>query len=172
MFPSHLLRAPGGAPFFPEVARWVLLVLAFCLIPGVFAAEDVVIRRVDDSDFSAVREALVEAIEAEGLVVGAALPIDAMLARTAGDLGRGASPFARAEVVQFCSSVLAWELLAEDATQIALCPLSITVFTLVAEPGQVTLAYRAPGRATAGRGKAENLLRRLVDRSSELARWR
>lgn len=172
MFTSHLLRAPRGAPIFIGIARWVLLALAFCLIPGVFAAEDVFIRRIAGSDFSTVHEALVEAIEAEGLVVGTVLPVDAMLARTAGDLGRGASPFARAEIVQFCSSVLAWELLDEDVTQIALCPLSITVMTLAAEPGQVVLAYRAPGRASPGRIRAENLLRRLVDRSSDSARFR
>ena len=172
MFIAQLLRAPRGAPDFLDIARRLLQLLATCLLPGLVAAEEGVTRRLVIGDFSNVREALVEAIEAEGLVVGAVLPIDAMLARTAGDLGRGASPFARVEVVQFCSSALAWELLAEDAVQIALCPLSITVYALAAEPGQVTLAYRRPGRATPGRIRAENLLHRLVDRSGELARWR
>jgi len=172
MFSSHLFRGLLGAPFFLELVRWLLVALAFCLIPGVFAAEDVASTVVVGSDFQSTREALGEAIEAEGLVVSAIIPFNGMLARTAGDLARAASPFAHAEIVQFCSAALAWQLLEEAAAQIALCPLAISVFTTVAEPGRVVLAYRSPGQGTAGRLKAENLLRRLVQRSAELARLR
>lgn len=54
------------------------------MIPDVFAGGDVVRRQLAGADFASAREALVEAIEAEGLVVGAVLPINEMLARTAG----------------------------------------------------------------------------------------
>lgn len=172
MFSSHLFRGLLRAPFFLELLRWLLAALAFCLIPGVFAAEDVRTQVVIGSDFSSTREALVEAIEAEGLVVSAVIPYSGMLARTAGDLGRAASPFAQAEIVQFCSAALAWQLLDEDAAQIALCPLAISVYTTTAEPDRAVLVYRSPGQSTAGRVKAENLLRRLVERSAELARLR
>lgn len=172
MFSSHLFRGLFGAPFFLELLRWLLVALAFCLIPGVFAAEDVSRTEVVGSDFPSTREALVEAIEAEGLVVSAVIPFNGMLARTAGDLARPASPFAQAEIIQFCSATLAWQLLEEDAAQIALCPLAISVFSTRAEPAKVVLAYRSPGQATAGRVKAESLLRRLVQRSAELARLR
>lgn len=168
----NLLQAPSGAPFFLEIVRWVLMAAAFCLIPGVFAAEDVSATVVVGSDFSSAREALVEAIEAEGLVVSAIIPFNAMLARTARDLAHGASPFANAEIVQFCSSLLAWQLLEEDVTQLALCPLSISIFMTTAEPGKVILAYRSPGQATAARIKAEKLLQKLLKRGAELARLR
>lgn len=172
MFSSHLFRGLFGAPFFLGLLRWLLIALAFSLIPGVFAADDVRSQMVVGSDFAATREALVEAIEAEGLVVSAIIPFNAMLARTAGDLARPASPFAQAEIVQFCSAALAWQLLEEAAAQIALCPLAISIFTTTAEPERVVLAYRSPGQATAGRGRAEQLLQRLTGRAAELARLR
>ena len=171
--PSYLLLlAPFGAPFFLRSAPCLLLGLACCLGSPALAADDVATKVVADSDFQATHEAVVEAIEAEGLVVSAVIPFNQMLARTAGDLGKAASPFAGAEIVQFCSSQLAWQLLEEDVSQIGLCPLSIAVYTTSAEPARVVLAWRGPGQGSAGRGRAEKLLRRLVDRAAELARLR
>ncbi len=147
---------------------------AICLVSGAFAAEDIVTRPIIGSDFQSASEALIEAIEAEGLVVSAKIPFNAMLERTAGAVSRQASPFANVQIVQFCSSLLAWQLLEEEAAQIALCPLSMTLYEMGGDraKGEIYLAYRSPGQATAGRMKAEKLLQRLVDRSAELARWR
>ena len=172
MFSSHLFNESCWAPFIFEFLRWSVAALAFCLIPQAFAAEDVCSQVVVGSDYRSTREALVEAIEAEGLVVSAIVPFNSMLTRTAGDLARPASPFAHAEIVQFCSATLAWQLREEEVAQMALCPLAISVFATAAEPGQVVLAYRSPGQATAGRIKAESLLRRLVQRSVKLTRLR
>jgi len=167
-----LFRVPSGAPFFLEIARWLLVAFAFSLVPRAFAADDVAVTTLVASDFSSAHEALVEAIEAEGLVIGAIVPFNDMLARTASNLGRSGSPFAAAEIIQFCSSALAWQLLDEDMSQMALCPLSVAIYVMVAEPGRVVLAYRAPGGATAGRKRADVLLRRLVERAAALSRLR
>lgn len=169
---SLLFLAPCGAPVFLRSARCLLLGLACCLGLPALAADDVATKVVAGSDFAATREALVEAVEAEGLVVSAVIPFNQMLARTAGDLAKSASPFAGAEIVQFCSSQLAWQLLEEEVSQIALCPLSIAVYTTAAEPAKVVLAWRLPGQGSAGRERAEKLLRKLVDRAAELARLR
>ena len=156
----------------PLFFRLVCCLLALGSVGGVGAADDVAVRRIVGSDFRAAGEALVEAIEAEGLVVGAVLPFNRMLERTASSAGPTASPYAEAEIVQFCSSGLAWQMVGEDVDQLALCPLSIAVYSLAAEPGLVWLAYRLPGSATAARGRADALLRRLVERAAELARLR
>ena len=153
-------------------AFWVGAALSVCLISPVFAADDLVTRQVTGSDFRSASEALVEAVEAEGLVVSARIPFNKMLERTAGAVARQGSPFANVEVVQFCSSMLAWQLLEEEAAQVGLCPLSITLYEMAGETGRLTLVYRSPGSATAGRVKAGKLLQRLVDRSAELARLR
>lgn len=172
MSSSNLFRAPARAPFFRELLIWLLATMAFCLIPNVFAADDVRTKVLSNSDFSSAREALIESIEAEGLVVSAVLPFADMLARTADALEQGASPFLKAEIIQFCSARLARQLVDEDSAQIALCPLTITVFSTRQAPGLVSYAYRSPGKSSAGRKAAGELLEKLLARASQLARTR
>ena len=161
--------APFGAPFFFRV---LLLVSIFFAVLASGYAEELVVRTPLQGDFAAAHEALVESIEAEGLVVGTVLPFNQMLERTADALDKSASPFVNAEIVQFCSSVLAWELVAEDPAQIALCPLSIAIYVEAGEPKKVTMAYRSPGRGSPGKAKADDLLRRLGLRAANLTRLR
>lgn len=72
--------------------------------------------------------------------------------------------------MQFCSSRIAWQLLAEDPAQIALCPLSITIQQTREAPGQLRLAWRPTAGSTAGRRAADALLERLVGRAAGLVR--
>lgn len=167
-FFSRRIAAPFGVPFFLRLFFAGLL----CASLSVSAADDVSKQVLIGSDFRSAHEALIEAIEAEGLVVSAVIPFNGMLVRTAKDLAQEASPFAEAEIVQFCSSILAWQMVTEDAGQLSFCPLSIAIYALEKEPGKVMLAYRLPGRDTPGRAKADDLLRRLAARTVELARLR
>ncbi|TEX44209.1 MAG: hypothetical protein CFR70_14830 [Rhodocyclaceae bacterium] len=134
------------------------------------AEADIRTRVVEGTDLSRTREALIESIEAEGLVVSNIVNFNEMLARTAGDLGRRGAPFAAVEIVQFCSSVLAWQLIEESPAQVALCPLSISLQLHHGRPKDVVLAWREPQASSAGRQKAIELLRHLVQRTAELAR--
>lgn len=169
MFSSHLFRAPSGVSCF-----FSLLLIAFLLarIDCAHAADGIVSRVVDAGDFRSTHEALVEVVEAEGLVVGAVMPFGRMLDRTAGTLEAAMNPYIEAEIVQFCSAGLAWQMVLEDPGQIAFCPLSVAIYVTVAEPGRVTMAYRSTGSATPARAKAEALLFRLFERAGELARLR
>ncbi|MGB4064820.1 MAG: DUF302 domain-containing protein [Azonexus sp.] len=133
-------------------------------------AEDTVVVIVGNSDFRAAHDGLIEAIESEGLVVGGVLPFRDMLARTA--VGDGSIPYGDAEIVQFCSAVLAAELVREDPVQLTLCPLSIALYTIKGKSSEIRLAYRSPGNATAGRQHAESLLQRIIQRAAKLARLR
>jgi len=160
----HLFGAPCGVPRFFLVLLWLL-----CLsIPSI--AGDAIVVRLAGTDFGAAHDGLVEAIESEGLVVGSVLPFRAMLARTA--VGEGTIPYGEAEIVQFCSAVLAAELVREAPAQLTLCPLSIALYNLVDDPSAIRMAYRSPGHSTAGRLHAETLLQRIVQRAAELARLR
>ena len=168
---SSLLRAPCGAPFFLFLAR-LLLVCGLLSVLKASAADDVETRQIVDIDFPTAREALVESIELEGLKIREIIPFNQMLERTASGLGKAGSPFVNVEIVQFCSSPLSWQMLEEDASQMALCPLSIVLYMKRAEPGRVTLAWRLPGQTTAGRRGAENLLRKLAERAVEIGQRR
>lgn len=170
VFCSHLLRVPFGVPFF--FLGLVALSLCRPAIAQTTKPADIETRQVVGSTFQATHEALVEAIEAEGLVVGAVIPFKAMLARTEASRSEVDMPYAEAEIVQFCSSLLAWQMVGEHPDQLALCPLSIAIHAPVGEPGRISLSWHSPGRSTAGRSKADDLLRRLVERTTQLARLR
>ena len=178
--PGSPLRSRFGAP--SVASRWASALLVWC-VPAllalfafsrhVVAADDIVSVVLPGTDFQAAREALIESIEEEGLVVSAVIPFNDMLQRTAAASGPSApltSPFLRAEIVQFCSSRIAWQLLAEDPAQIALCPLSITIQQTREAPGQLRLAWRPTAGSTAGRRAADALLERLVGRAAGLVR--
>lgn len=151
--------------------RFFAFFISLCLLLNapVSAMDDVLTFQVPGSHYSATREALIEAIEAEGLVVGAIMPFNDMLMRT-GEKGV-ATPFGEAEIFQFCSSGLAWQLVLEAAEQLAICPMSIAIYARSGSTG-VSLSYRSPGEATLGRRKAAELLRRITTRTIELARLR
>ena len=173
--PGSPLRSRPGAP--SVASRWASALVVWgvlALWPAcrpVAAAEDIASVVVPGGDFQAVRDALIESIEEEGLVVSAVIPFNDMLQRTAAASASNAvSPFARAEIVQFCSSRIAWQLLTEDRAQIALCPLSVSLQQRRDAPGEVRLAWRSVGRSSPGRVAADALVERLVRRAEALAR--
>ncbi len=147
--------------------RGRLLVFLWFALPGSVMAGDIH-SAILAVDFAVARESVVEAIEGAGLVVTATIPFNQMLARTAADLGKSGSPYANAEIIQFCSARLAWQLVEEDTGQLALCPLSITVYSLTGESG-ARLSWRSPGPTTSARVQADDLLRDLVGRARRLA---
>lgn len=164
MVSVHLFGTPRGASHF-----FLVFLSLLCLsLPAI--ADDAVVVRVGASDFRTAHDGLLEAIEGEGLVIGSILPFRDMLARTT--VGGSAIPYGEAEIVQFCSSVLAAELVSEDPAQLTLCPLSIALYSLVEDPSEIRMTYRSPGGSTAGRQRAESLLQRIVRRAAELARLR
>ncbi len=165
VFP-HLPFAPFRALFFV-----LLAVIGWGYGAPANAAEPEIQQVVfTGAKFPGVKEALIESIEGTGLVVTAVIPFNRMLDRTAGDLGRRSSPFSDATVVQFCSARLAWQLIEEEAAQMALCPMSMVVFEKAAEPGKVFLAYRLPGGSSAAQVAGRALLLDLAARTAELVR--
>ena len=121
-----------------------------------------------NADFQTAGESVREAIEGAGFVVTAIIPLNQMLVRTAGDLGKRKSPFVDAETIQFCSARLAWELAEENAAQLAFCPLSLTVYSQQGVAGSV-IAWRSPGRESPGRIRGDDLLRELASKAQLLA---
>ena len=116
------------------------------------------------ADYASVREAVIEAIEGEGLVVGHVMAFNDMLVRTGPGIGKGASPFVQAEIIQFCSSQIAWQLIEEAPGQIALCPLSIALSERRQPKGLIVISWRTPTTSTPGQEQAGALLRRLQQR--------
>ena len=169
MFPLHLSSAPRGAPFFRCLAACRRTLLLVLLSLNAWADGDIVHRPMPSGDFTLAREAVIEAIEAEGLVLGTVLPIGDMLARTAPSLGKRGSPFVQAEIIQFCSAGLAWTLIEEMPAQLSLCPLSVALYAPAAQAGTVFIAFRPPSPTSPGRQAALDLLTRIVRQAQRLS---
>lgn len=156
MYPLHRYLAPCGAPFF-------LLFLAFAA-----QAHESLLREPLGADYALARESVIEAIEHEGLVVGAILPFADMLERTRAVQDRGAALLSRGEVIQFCSATIARAMVAEDAAQIALCPMSVALYVEAASDAPVMLAARLHSPASPARQAANALVQAIVRRAKAL----
>ena len=109
-----------------------------------------------------VRQALFEAIEAQGLKVGTVLPFGQMLERGREAAGVTQTVYRHAEIVQFCSAQVAWQLVLENPDFIARCPLAVAIYQLDSQPDRVVLVYRSPGDDVAGAKSAGWLLQKIV----------
>lgn len=122
---------------------------------------------VAGGDYDLARQALVESIEAEGLVPGPVSQFGDLLKRSDAALGHGADIYERAEIFSFCSIAVSAQLVLEDPERIADCPLTIALYRRKGSD-EVRMAYRRREGATPGALAANRLLERIVGRSLEL----
>jgi hypothetical protein len=97
-----------------------------------------------DQNFESATDNLAFAIESRGLVVSYTAHASDMLARTAEAVGVTTAIYGDAEVVLFCKSDLSHKMVADNPHSLPLCPYSISVYTLNAEPNNAYLAIRRP----------------------------
>lgn len=183
---SCCVLPPSGAlvaPFFcivqavatpePPVPRRILpllpLLVALVAAPAPAAADDVGQLSIAPARYADAREALVDAIEAEGLIPSPPSRFGDMLARTAPALGHPAPIYADAEVLHFCSARIAWQLARENPLNIAQCPLSMAIYTLAGEPATVRLAWRRALGDSPGAHAADELLERIARHAADNA---
>lgn len=115
-----------------------------------------------------VRSDLVSAIEGRGLVVSYEAHLASMLRRTAEATGAEKQVYDNAESLLFCKSDLTYELTARNPHNITLCPYSISIYALSAEPEYVYLAIRAPELEQADYAAIHQLLESII---SEALTW-
>lgn len=125
---------------------WVITILLLAGLGSVHAAEQRVVVPVA-GEFEDVRDYLLDAIAAEGLVVSYTAHVQTMLARTAEATGASRRIYGDAEVVEFCSAALTRKLLEDDPHAIVQCPYRIAVYTLDGSPQTTYLAYPRPTAA-------------------------
>lgn len=92
--------------------------------------------------FSEVKENLVAAIENRGLVINTTSQVGNMLERTGQDVGSSRRIYQDAEVLEFCSAKASRAVMEADPKGIALCPYSISIYTLSGNTDTVYVAYR------------------------------
>ena len=136
---------------------------------GTTAAEaGIVTREIAGAEFEDVAFALVDAIAAEGITPPTVSHFGDMLRRTAPDLGHSPALFDQARIYTFCSASAAARLSAESPHHIALCPLSIAVYSLPHTPRDATLAWRPPTLDSPGGDAVRALMARIVAGAARL----
>ena len=131
-----------------RAALWLLLAL-----PAFAAAEaEPVTHQVSGGawvyqttgDYHDVRANLVEAIQARGIVISYTAHAASMLQRTAEAVGAMRQAYDNADILLFCKADLTYELTIENPHNLALCPYSISVYTLAKDFNTVYLGIRSP----------------------------
>jgi len=119
--------------------------LAFLLAlaaPLALAQPAPIVAHAKSGPFDAVKEDLVLAIQAQGLVIDHTSHIGAMLDRTGKDLGAVRRVYLKAEALQFCSASVSRRTMEADPLNIAYCPYVIALYVRPEEPNTVRVVYR------------------------------
>jgi len=137
------------------------LVLSAAASPA--AATEFVIRTAK-GQFEEVKERVIFAIENRGLVLNYTARVGDMLERTGKDIGRSRQVYAKAEVLEFCSTRLSRDTMEADPRNLLLCPYTIAIYALPKEPGKVYVGYRKLGASgSAPSLKALRAVEKLMD---------
>lgn len=142
--------------------RLAALLFALIASPGPARADEIRQLTLQPSRYADAREALVDAIETEGLVPSPPSQFGDMLRRTGPALEQSSPAYADAEVLHFCSARIAWQLARENPLNIAQCPLSMAIYTLPDEAGTVRLSWRTAIGDSPGARAANELLERIA----------
>ncbi|MDD3355058.1 DUF302 domain-containing protein [Zoogloea sp.] len=145
------------------------VLLLLLLSPFDSGADGIRQLQIHPSRYADAREALVDAIETEGLVPSPPSRFGEMLARTGPALDQDAPVYDEAEVLHFCSARIAWQVAREAPWKIALCPLSVAIYTLPGEHKTVHLAWREAPATSPGGQAANALMARIAQAVSENA---
>jgi len=128
-------------------ASWtrLLLLALFSLTPVVaVAANDSVVTRQIQGDFFDVANDIRAAIIGKGINIAHELPASDMLKRTGPAYGYQTNTYDNARTFEFCSARISHKLARQNPDNIVLCPFTISVYSLIQEPGIVRVSYRKP----------------------------
>lgn len=142
--------------------RLAALLFALIASPGPARADGIHQLTLQPSRYADAREALVDAIEGEGLVPSPPSQFGDMLRRTGPALEQTSPVYTDGEVLHFCSARIAWQLARESPLNIAQCPLSMAIYTLPGDAATVRLAWRTAIGDSPGARAANELLTRIA----------
>lgn len=123
-----------------------------------------------EEEFDYIRDNVRNAIIERGMNIANELHASEMLNRTAPDLGIERDVFLDAVSIEFCSAMISHKLVIAHSSNMVLCPFTISVYVLSADPDKVYIAYKPP---TAGDEsievlkEIESLLQAIVTESLE-----
>jgi len=130
--------------------RFLLIILLTSAASAAQAADTgPIVRYTVQAKFENVIEDVKSAIEGRGLVIDHTSHVAKMLDRTGKDLGKTGKMYGEDQgwVFSFCSATVSRATMEADPHNIVFCPYTLAVYSTLAEPGKVHVAYRRPQRA-------------------------
>jgi uncharacterized protein (DUF302 family) len=137
----------------------LMALLCLCLSSGKLAAQDNIVTTRVEGSFEEVAASVREAIIGKGINIANVLPASEMLQRTGPAFGYKDDPYIAAQTFEFCSASISHKLARQHPDNIVLCPFTISVYVVNAEPEYVRLSYRIP----TGKPGSEAIIREIVD---------
>lgn len=117
--------------------------LAMAQPPITPADAPIVIYQMQD-DYDSIKSNLELAITGRGMLISKTLHISEMFERTAADTGLTNSLYGKAESLEFCNIKLSHQMSSAHPANLSICPLTIGIYTLKSQPGELYLSYRRP----------------------------
>ena len=130
--------------------RMMITVLLTLFASQVIALESItppdapiVVYKVDSS-FDEVKEFMELAITGKGMKISSTLHISDMQERTAKDTGLDEKLYGKAESLEFCSIAMSYKMSQAHPANLAICPLTIGIYTLPDDPDTTYITYQRP----------------------------
>ena len=112
--------------------------------PACAADESPFVSRKVQGNFFDILASVKDVIIGRGINIAHTLPASRMLNRTGPAFGRQQNVYIEAETIEFCSARISHMLAAANHRNILLCPFTISVYVLTADPAHVHVSYRKP----------------------------
>ncbi|MCW8948875.1 MAG: hypothetical protein OQL17_02750 [Sedimenticola sp.] len=110
----------------------------------------IIVYQLQD-DYESIKSNLELAITGRGMLISKTLHISEMFERTAADTGLTNNLYGKAESLEFCNIKLSHQMSSVHPANLSICPLTIGIYTLKSQPGELFLSYQRPqmlGNAT------------------------
>lgn len=133
-------------------------------------ASPFVSRKVEGHFFD-VLASVKDVIIGRGINIAHTLPASRMLNRTGPAYGRHDNVYMDAETVEFCSARISHMLAAANHRNILLCPFTISVYVLTAEPGYVYVSYRKPVAGAESKAAVQEVEKLMAGIVEEALSW-
>ncbi|MCW8945278.1 MAG: DUF302 domain-containing protein [Sedimenticola sp.] len=121
----------------------------------------IVVYQLQD-DYDSIKSNLEIAITGRGMLISNTLHISEMFERTAADTGLANTIYGKAESLEFCNIKLSHQMSSAHPANLSICPLTIGIYTLKSQPGELFLTYRNP-KMLGESAKAEAALIKLYE---------
>ena len=129
----------------------------------------IVIYQTEDN-YDDIKSNLETAIIDRGMIISSTLHISDMFERTGKDLGLTTQPYTKAESLEFCNVLLSHKMSSAHPANLAICPLTIGIYSKADAPQTIYLTYRRPvmlGEAAAAESALTRLLEEIIQESLE-----